>query len=193
MQLTVTEAAIKHFRRLIENENVPGMNLRVFVANPGTIEADIGITFCPPEEEEKGDIPLHFEDFHLFVEEASRDALREAILDYEEDPAGGQLSVKAPYLKGKKPAADSPLTERIEFVLNTEINPTLAGHGGKVSLVEYLEGGIVVLRFGGGCHGCGMANITLKHGIEKTLKERFAEITEIRDITDHAAGENPYY
>ena len=67
------------------------------------------------------------------------------------------------------------------------------GHKGNVSLVDILEGGIVVLRFGGGCQGCGMANMTLKQGIERTLKEKLPEIQEVRDATDHELGENPYY
>lgn len=193
MKITVTEAATMHFRRLLEKEDVPGMNLRIFVANPGTAHADIGVTFCPPNEEEQNDHRLEFEDFHLFIENDSKNALLDAILDYEDDAVGGQLSIKAPHLKGQKPETDSPLSERVSYVLDNEVNPNLAGHGGKVSLVEILEGGIVILRFGGGCHGCGMVNVTLKHGIEKTLKEKFPEITEVRDITDHAVGENPYY
>ena len=74
-----------------------------------------------------------------------------------------------------------------------EINPQIASHGGRVSLEEIAGDGIVVLRFGGGCHGCGMADVTLKQGIEKTLRSRLPEITEVRDATDHASGHNPYY
>ena len=82
-------------------------------------------------------------------------------------------------------------------MIDSEINPNLAGHGGKVSLVEIIKAesdarAIVVLQFGGGCHGCGMAGVTLKNGIEKTLKENFPEIVEIRDVTDHTKGEDPY-
>jgi Fe/S biogenesis protein NfuA len=195
--LTVTEAAQQHFRKLLKNEEVPGLNIRIFVSKPGTPHADIGVTFCPPNEEEESDERFDFDDFQLFVEDVSMKALERAIIDYEDDqtnPNGGQLAISAPNLKGKKPANDSPLTERVNYVLDSEINPGLAGHGGRVTLVEILEGGIVILRFGGGCHGCGMANVTLKQGIEKTLLEKFpGEITEVRDITDHATGTNPYY
>ena len=62
-----------------------------------------------------------------------------------------------------------------------------------MSLVDIIDDQIVVLQFGGGCHGCGMAGATMKNGIEKTLKEKFPEITEVRDATNHALGENPYY
>lgn len=188
----VTEKALQHFRKLLEKEETPGMNLRVHVESPGTQQADVGVTFCPAGDEESGDSKIVFTEFTLFVAEGSEEALREANIDYEESSWGGQLSVKAPYLKGQEPTIGSSLEERVQYVLETEITPSLASHGGRVSLVEILEGGIVVLRFGGGCHGCGMVTVTLKHGIEKTLKDKFPEITEIRDVTDHKTGENPY-
>lgn len=191
--ISITEKARNHFRDLLKKEEVPGLNLRLYVANPRTALAEVGITFCAPGEEESGDIPLHYEDFQIFVESQAKDALKDASIDYVEDELGGSLSIKAPNLKGDLPSGDSPLSERVQYVLDFEINPNLAGHGGRASLVEILEGGIVVLRFGGGCHGCGMASVTLKMGIEKTLKERFPEIKEVRDITDHSTGENPYY
>jgi Fe/S biogenesis protein NfuA len=77
-------------------------------------------------------------------------------------------------------------------VIDSDINPSLAGHGGHISLIEIIDDSIVVLQFGGGCHGCGMANVTLKQGIEKRLKEKFPQIVEIRDVTDHTTGTNPY-
>jgi Fe/S biogenesis protein NfuA len=191
--IQVTERAIQHFQKLLAKEDTPGMNLRVHVESPGTALADVGVTFCPAGDEEPSDSKMLFPGFTLFVDKDSKEALQEATIDYEENNWGGQLAVKAPYLKGKEPAIGSSLEERVQYVLETEITPSLASHGGRVSLVEILEGGIVVLRFGGGCQGCGMVTVTLKHGIEKTLKEKFPEISEIRDLTDHKTGENPYY
>ncbi len=193
--MVVTEAAQKHFSNLLQKEEIAGMNLHVFVANPGTIHADVSVTYCPPGEEVSTDVALPFEFFKLFIDADSQDSLTDARIDFVEDALEGHLSVKAPFLKGREPALSSTLTERIQFVIDSEINPNLAGHGGKVTLVEIIEdqsGAIVVLQFGGGCHGCGMAGVTLKHGIEKTLKEKFPEIVEIRDATDHTTGADPY-
>ncbi len=189
----VSEKAMQHFQKLLAKEDTPGMNLRVHVESPGTPLADVGVTFCPMGDEEESDFKISFPDFILFVDKASEAALQDATIDYEENNWGGQLSVKAPYLRGREPTIGSSLEERVQYVLDTEITPSLASHGGRVSLVEILEGGIIVLRFGGGCHGCGMVTVTLKHGIEKTLKEKFPEICEVRDVTDHKTGENPYY
>lgn len=193
--MVVTEAAQKHFSNLLQKEEIAGMNLRVFVANPGTIHADVSVTYCPPGEEVSTDFALPFDSFKLFIDADSQDSLTDARIDFVEDALEGHLSVKAPFLKGREPALSSTLTERIQFVIDSEINPNLAGHGGRVGLIEIIEdqsGAIVVLQFGGGCHGCGMAGVTLKHGIEKTLKEKFPEIVEIRDATDHTTGADPY-
>lgn len=190
--IEVTAAAKAHFSSLLAKEDIKGMNLRMSVANAGTVYADVSITFCPPGEEEPSDIRLSFEDFILFIDKGSKGALQSAVVDFKSDEMGVQLSIKAPYLKGKVPGADSSLRERVQYVIDSEISPNLASHGGRVSIVDILDEKVVVLQFGGGCHGCGMAGVTLKHGIEKTLKEKFPEIVEIRDITDHTTGEDPY-
>ena len=88
---------------------------------------------------------------------------------------------------------DSPLNDRINYLLQTEINPGLASHGGEVKLIDVVEGGIAILQFGGGCQGCGMVDVTLKEGIEKTMIARIPEINGVRDATDHSVTENAYY
>tara|TARA_R110002110_G_scaffold166602_2_gene367287 strand:- start:42447 stop:43055 length:609 start_codon:yes stop_codon:yes gene_type:complete len=191
--INITEAAKTHFSYLIEKEEVSGMNLRVFLDQPGLPTADIGICFCPQGEERTTDFHIEMEKFILFIDRASAGYLEDAKIDYVTDKLGGSLSVTAPNLKGPKPEGDTDLSTRIEYILQTEVNPNLASHGGMVSLVEITKDIVVVLRFGGGCQGCGMADVTLKEGIEKSLKQHFPEITAVRDVTDHAEGENPYY
>jgi NFU1 iron-sulfur cluster scaffold homolog, mitochondrial len=81
---------------------------------------------------------------------------------------------------------------RVQQVLDGVINPAVAAHGGVVSLLE-VTGNTVFLEFGGGCQGCGMVSVTLKYGVERTIREEVPEVGEILDTTDHAAGRNPYY
>src|SRR5690606_17673808 len=88
---------------------------------------------------------------------------------------------------------DSPLNDRINYLLQTEINPSLASHGGEIKLIDVVEGGIAALQFGGGCQGCGMADVTLKEGVEMTLVARIPEITGVRDVTDHSVTDNAHY
>ena len=136
---------------------------------------------------------LHLEGFDLYVQADSIAFLTDAVVDFDEDPTGGRLTIRAPHLRGSEPAEDAPLAERVAWLLQAEINPALANHGGFVSLEEVTEDGFAVLQFGGGCHGCGMVNVTLKEGIEKTLLQRIPEIKGVRDVTEHEKGENPYY
>lgn len=193
VNIHITPSAHEHFVDLITKEDQPDMALRVFLDRPGFPMAEVGITFCPPGEHKAGDIPFDCQDYVLYVDKISAPFLIDAKIDFQTDQMGGQLAITAPNIRGAKPADDAPLREKIEHVLTSEINPNLASHGGMVSLVEIANNSEVVLQFGGGCHGCGMADVTLKQGIEKTLKEHFPEITSVRDVTDHSTGENPYY
>lgn len=94
----------------------------------------------------------------------------------------------------RKVDADAPLIERVEYVLQSQINPQLAGHGGRVSLMEITEDGYAILQFGGGCNGCSMIDVTLKDGIEKELLNLFPnELKGVKDLTEHQRGEHSYY
>ena len=120
--------------------------------------------------------------------------LEEAEIDFVTDQMGSQLTLKAPNAKARKLADDAPLVERINHMIEAEVNPNLASHGGKVSLMEVTEDGIAVLQFGGGCNGCSMVDVTLKDGIEKQMLAEFSgELTGVRDATEHQAGEHSYY
>ncbi|MBI1745284.1 MAG: NifU family protein [Acidobacteria bacterium] len=93
--------------------------------------------------------------------------------------------------KEKLPSS-AELRLRVKDILDNDINPAVAGHGGFVELLDVRANNIYI-RMGGGCQGCGMANVTLKQGIERTLRDAIPEIGEILDTTDHASGHNPYY
>ena len=84
------------------------------------------------------------------------------------------------------------MAERITEVLNRQINPSIASHGGHAELVA-VEDDVAYLRLGGGCQGCGMASVTLSQGIEVAIRDNVPEIARVVDVTDHAAGENPYF
>jgi len=93
---------------------------------------------------------------------------------------------------GPPPDLTGPIAQRVAQVLDHQINPAIAAHGGVAELVA-IEAGIAYLRLGGGCQGCGMASVTLSQGIEQAIKEAIPEITGVIDVTDHASGQNPYY
>jgi len=89
------------------------------------------------------------------------------------------------------PDADA-IKKRVQSVLDQEINPAVAAHGGWVELID-VKRNEVFIRMGGGCQGCGMADVTLKQGVEKSIRQAIPEVGAIMDTTDHASGRNPYY
>ncbi|MEE9268714.1 MAG: NifU family protein [Candidatus Krumholzibacteria bacterium] len=89
------------------------------------------------------------------------------------------------------PASDV-IREKVQGVIDDSINPSVASHGGVVTLLD-VKGNNIFLEFGGGCQGCGMVSVTLKYGVERLLREQVPEVGQILDTTDHAAGQNPYY
>lgn len=90
------------------------------------------------------------------------------------------------------PLDDGQVKAKVQKILDELINPAVAGHGGFVELLD-VKDNLVYLLLGGGCQGCGMVNVTLKHGIEATLKEEIPQIAGVIDQTDHAGGTNPFY
>ncbi|MCH4295164.1 Fe-S biogenesis protein NfuA [Shewanella sp. 3B26] len=190
--ITITEAAQAHFVKLLADQP-EGTNIRVFVISPGTAQAECGVSYCPPDAVEDDDIELEFNGFNAMVDEKSAPFLEDASIDLVNDQLGSQLTLKAPNAKMRKVSADAPLVERIEYVIQAEINPQLASHGGNILLVEVTEDGIAVIQFGGGCNGCSMVDVTLKDGIEKQLLDMFpGELTAVRDATEHQHGSHSY-
>lgn len=191
--IDITPSAQEYFGRLIEQQEEAGLGLRLSVHHPGTPHAGCDLQFCPEGQSQSDDRVVELPGFRLFVAADSERWLVDAQIDFEKDSTGGQLTIRAPGIRGHEPAADAPVEERVQWLLEAEINPSLAAHGGRVSLVEVTREMAVVLQFGGGCHGCGMADVTLKQGIHKTLTERIPEITAVLDATDHKSGRNPFY
>ena len=190
--INLSESAQNYFRHLLQTQGGDAVGIRVSAVHPGTPRADARLEFC-----ESGDLlgdewSLDCEGFTLYVDAPSVRYLDGAEVDYLTQATGGQLTIRAPRIKGDVPTEASSVIERVQYLLDSEINPMLAAHKGQVSLEEVTAEGVVRLRFGGGCHGCGMVDVTLKQGIEKTLMERIPEVTAVRDATDHATGEAPY-
>ncbi len=190
--IIITEAAEAYLADLLAKQNTTGISIRIFITQPGTPQAETCIAYCKPGEEKPEDTALSLASFTAYLDAVSEPFLEDAVVDYTTDRMGGQLTIKAPNAKVPMVNEDSPLSERITYYLQTEINPGLAGHGGQVSLVD-IDDGIVILRFGGGCQGCGQVDYTLKEGIEKTLLERIPGLKGVRDVTDHSNRENAYY
>jgi len=191
--VSITEPAQEYLAELLKKQEVDGIAVRIFILDAGTPRAETCISFCRPGEEKEDDEIQEYESFKAFIDTPSITFLEDAVVDFQKDSMGGQLTIKAPNSRMPKINEDSPLEDRVNYVLYNEINPGLAAHGGMVTLEEIHNGTIAVLRFGGGCQGCGMVDVTLKDGVEKTLLSQIPQLSEVRDVTDHTVTENAYY
>lgn len=190
--LEITESAQEYLAGLLAKQETKGMAVRLFITDPGTPKAETCIAYCKPGEQKEDDIRLKLKGFDAYVEKRSVNFLEDAKVDYSTDKFGGQLSIRAPNSRLPQVRDDSPIEDKVNYVLYDEINPGLAAHGGQVTLEE-MDGDIAVLQFGGGCQGCGMVDVTLKDGVEKTLMERIPELGGVRDITDHSDTSQAFY
>lgn len=190
--IQISESAQTHFRKLIEREDLPGLGVRLAAMNPGTPSADVRLEFAEPGDLHGDEWAIDCEGFTLWLDADSVKFLDGAEIDYTTLATGGHLQIRAPKIKGEVPAESASLVERVRWIVEHEINPQLAQHKGHVSVQEVSADGVVVLSFGGGCHGCGMVDVTLKQGIEKTLLTKVPGVTAVRDATDHDTGAAPY-
>ena len=141
------------------------------------------------------EVVQHHDDLSVVIDGDAVDLLVGATLDFT---AAGMVmqnpNKPAPRVASAPPVADlsGPLAQAVIQVLEEQINPAIASHGGRAELVA-IEESIAYLRLSGGCQGCGMAAVTLSQGIEVAILDHVPEITEVRDVTDHASGTNPYF
>lgn len=190
--INISESAQSHFRKLIERESLPGLGVRLAAVHAGTPRADVRLEFAEPGDLHGDEWAVDCEGFTIWLDADSVKFLDGAQIDYETQATGGQLQIRAPKIKGEAPTDSASLVERVHWIVEHEINPQLASHRGSVAVQEVTADGVVLLRFGGGCHGCGMADVTLKQGIEKTLLTKVPGVTAVRDATDHDSGSAPY-
>jgi Fe/S biogenesis protein NfuA len=138
-------------------------------------------------EERHGDLALVFpEDDREKLDGASLELTEQGLsMNNPNSPAPPPMSAPAGDLSG-------PLVDQVRQVITEQVNPAIAAHGGGAELVS-VDGTIAYLRLYGGCQGCGLAEVTLKQGIERILLESIPELTQVVDVTDHASGDDPYY
>lgn len=190
--IEITESAQEYLSELLLKQDCEGIAIRLFIADPGTPKAETCIAYCRPGEEQEEDQLLELPKLKAYLDRRSVPFLDDAKVDYSADRLGGQLSIRAPNSRMPRVSDDSPIEDKVNYILHSEINPGLAAHGGNISLEE-MDGDVAVLQFGGGCQGCGQADVTLKDGVERTLLEKIPELKGVRDITDHSDSSQAFY
>ncbi len=181
--LTFTDTATERVVRFLEVQHDPELRaLRV----AGT-RAEQRLWLVKESDRQEGDDVFSPGPFEVFMDPTSAGQLDGATVDFVEGVMQSGFRVFFP-----SPVWDDPLAQKVQDVIDTVVNPGVAGHGGTVSL-QGVKAGVAYISFGGGCQGCGAADVTLKQGIDRILREHVPEIRGVADSTDHAAGENPYY
>ena len=193
---TVTPEAIARILELREAEDdPPGLALRVEVTVTSGVEYAYDLTFDPMAEADDADAKFLQGDLPVLVPTGSIEQLTGATLDI---PSGGGpgLVLRNPNrpnpLSGKHLELTGTIAEQVQQLLEEQINPSLAAHGGFAEL-KGVEGDVVYVTMGGGCQGCAVSAMTLRDGIARSIKEAIPEVTDVVDTTDHEAGENPFY
>ncbi|MFQ5649683.1 MAG: iron-sulfur cluster assembly accessory protein [bacterium] len=190
--ITITDTAKNKFLSILDEEERRGSGLRVTAARGASpFSVEYGLSFVAPGEESEADKVIEFDGFQVYIDPQSAPLLDGAIVDYVSSLNESGFKITNPNTAGP-PRPSGPVAEKVQQVLQSRINPAIRSHGGVVSLVDVRDD-IAYLRFGGGCQGCGMVDVTLKQGVEVMLKEAVPELKGVMDVTDHAGGTNPYY
>jgi Fe/S biogenesis protein NfuA len=184
--------------QLREQESIPDLHLGLRISGFGAAGFIYETAFVRADDIDANDhVEIHGE-LSVTIDEGSIDNLRGSELDMSADPYAPGLVLRnpnpatPPILEKQDLDLSGTVEERVTQLLEQEINPAIAAHGGYVRLIA-LDGATAHLEMGGGCQGCGLAAMTLRQGIESAIRQHIPEIEEIVDATNHAAGENPFY
>ena len=185
--LTVTEAAQQKVKSVMESQGRPDDGLRLSIVGRRMSSFQYSLGLVEPSQASPEDLVVDAGAFKIYVDPNSAENLEGVTIDYVEDIQGSGFKIDNP-----NPLWTDPQHLAVQELFDSRINPNLASHGGHVELLD-IQDDMVFVRLGGGCQGCGMVDVTLRHGIEALIKEEFPQYQRVVDTTDHAEGANPYY
>jgi Fe/S biogenesis protein NfuA len=187
MQLTITPIAKEQILAAIAEEERQGLGLRVAITGRGPAGFRYSLDLVAPGEHLPDDLVVEEGDFKIFVDKKSAPKLEGSTIDFV-------IRLQESGFKFDNPNSmwQDERAQKVQQVIDQRINPSIAAHGGYVTLLDVRDD-VAYISFGGGCQGCGMVDVTLKQGVQVMIKEEVPELKNVLDTTDHAAGTNPYY
>jgi Fe/S biogenesis protein NfuA len=200
--IDITGTARRRIEEFVDAEMVRDPALRITLDGAGAspLAREYMITLVEREDREKTEIAINVEGIRVFLNLDTSNLLSGAVVDWVEEEGGDGFRVSDP--NARKPAdaprdssalrISGPLAERVQRVIDEVINPGIAAHGGFIELVDVSDDTLHI-RMGGGCQGCAASQATLRLGIDRMIREQVPEIENIVDVTDHTAGDDPYY
>ena len=187
MQLTITPIAKEQILAAIAEDERQGLGLRVAISGRGPTGFRYSLDLVAPGENLPDDVVIEEGEFKIFVDKKSVPKLEGTTIDFV-------IRLQESGFKFDNPNSmwGDENARKVQEVIDQKINPSIASHGGYVTLLDVRDE-VAYISFGGGCQGCGMVDVTLKQGVQVMIKEAVPELKDVLDTTDHAAGTNPYY
>ncbi|MEZ5141640.1 MAG: NifU family protein [Acidimicrobiales bacterium] len=195
--VAVTDEALARILEIRDaEEDSTELVLRISVTGVNGPEYAYDLSFEEAAELDADDVRYHVGDLQVAVPGGDVEALAGAVLDLPSRPGQSGLVIRNPNrpnpLAGRTVELTGDLADKVNQLLDQSINPSLAAHGGYATLVG-VEDAKVFLTMGGGCQGCALSAATLREGIQAAILDTIPEVTEVVDVTDHTAGDNPFY
>jgi Fe/S biogenesis protein NfuA len=183
----ITDPARQKIMDLMQAHGRQDLAVRLAIRGRGPRGCHDDCGFVLPEDRGEGDHVIEAGGFQLVIDPESASHLEGATLDYVEQQGHGGFKIDNP-----NPLWADPVARAVQEVIDQRINPGVGMHGGLVTLLS-VKDGVAYIALGGGCQGCGLADVTLRQGIDVLIRESVPEIHQVVDTTEHAAGANPYY
>ena len=192
--MKVTDKALQKILKILEDQDVSIKGLRITAESISPLKVDYRIQLVDDDsvhdDDEINSFSYKDKKLDVYVDADSQSLAKDVEVDFVDTLAGEGFKINAP--SHIPDHMDKDVVTAIETLLKDKINPSIASHGGRVSLVD-VKDNIMFVQMEGGCQGCAASAVTLRQGIEATVKNTIPQIEEIIDITDHASGKNPYY
>ncbi len=191
--ITLTDKALEVVRTYMDQSDGEFTALRIGIADGTPLSPDFELTLVGADDIGESEREVEVGDLTIVVQEEFVPRLEGATVDFVQrvNESGFEVSLGTTP-QSAAPALIGPLAERVRTVLETEINPAIASHGGSITLVG-VEDTEIYLEMSGGCQGCAMSRVTLRQGVERMVRQAVPEVSVIHDVTDHSSGENPFF
>lgn len=185
--ITIAPPAAEILREKQDEAQRDDLRLRIEIVGRHQDDFQYRLIFLPEEMKAQDDVEVESNGLKVLVDPFSAAYLDGAQVEFVEDERGGGFKIENP-----NPLWHESLGATVYSIIESQINPSIAMHGGFVRLLD-VKDDVAYISMGGGCQGCGMADVTLKQGVEKMIKESVPSIKAVVDTTEHAQGENPYF
>lgn len=190
--LTFTDRAQEMVRNFISQSDGELRSLRIQIEGGSPLAPAFELTLVATADRDPDDLSVDGGGFEVFIDPRSAERLEGATVDFVERVNERGFEIRPVAGANGAAAPTGELAERVQAVLEQQVNPQIASHGGRIDLVG-VEGTEVLMEMSGGCQGCAMSRMTLRQGVERMIREAIPEVTAIHDVTDHSAGDNPYF